>query len=477
MAQPTFNPGKFWATRVGSVVAAAGLMAALQFGVLPYLNSYDVRLLMLGMLFAILAVSLNIINGITGQFSIGHAAFYMVGAYTAGKLTTVYYNPNQGMAGWLWLIVMVVAAALTAAFTGLIVGLPSLRLKGDYLAIVTLGFGEIARIVVQNQDGGKQAIFGLDLGGAYSLKVGHKLTEVSYVALLLIIAIAVGRNLLKTAHGLSFLSVREDELASSAVGVNTTKTKVTAFIIGAAFAGMAGAMFALFNSTVSPDDFKMDVSFLVVAMVVIGGTGSITGAAVAGLGLKLFEEVLRKFSSVPAVMLLGYALVTIVVVAVAIRLKPFKIVDYTPALRAPTAIVGMIGCLGLAYAAYLNLFSSVSPVIKFMFIGLSLIAVVSLLFTRARASLPKFGLFLICVVAVWLLQIPVTAMLQSVPLIKANLGETTYTPSDLRWAVYAMSLVVVMLVRPQGFLGHHEFSWDFLKGAFRGIPPKPEVSA
>lgn len=317
-----YSPGKFWGVRFASFAVAIGAAIVLQFVLLPMLSSYDLRLIVLALLYGILAVSLNIINGITGQFSIGHAAFYMVGAYTAGKVTQpwamAHYFP---VPNWLWLVMMVVLGGAAAALAGFIVGLPSLRLKGDYLAIVTLGFGEIARIIVQNQDGGSQAIGHLDLGGAYTLFVHVKMTEVAYVFLLFVIAVAVARNVLKTAHGLSFLSVREDELAASAVGVNTTRTKVTAFVLGAALAGMAGALFALFNNTVSPDDFKMDVSFLVVAMVVIGGTGSITGAALAAIGLKLFEEALRNFGSIPAISLFAYVLAIIIFIVVSKRSK------------------------------------------------------------------------------------------------------------------------------------------------------------
>ncbi|MEO7453413.1 MAG: branched-chain amino acid ABC transporter permease, partial [Fimbriimonadales bacterium] len=130
------------------------------------------------------------------------------------------------------------------------------------------------------------------------------------------------RNLLKTAHGLQFLSVREDELAASAMGVNTTRTKVTAFILGAAFAGMAGALFSHYEGFITPKHFFMDQSFLILAMVVIGGTGSITGAALSGIVLTILPEVLRDLPDVPALVLLAFVLSSIVVLIVSTRVRP-----------------------------------------------------------------------------------------------------------------------------------------------------------
>lgn len=184
-----------------------------------------IRLVVLAGLYVTLSVSLNLINGITGQFSIGHAAFYMVGAYTSGYLSNNYASKIGITGAPLMFILMVMGAA--GATLGLDVGLPSLRLRGDYLAVVTLGFGEIIRIITQNSQ---------PLGGAYGMNVAPKFKFVWMVWLLAVVCIAVCRNLLKTAHGLPFLAVREDEIASSAMGVNVTGVKVTAFVVGSAFA-------------------------------------------------------------------------------------------------------------------------------------------------------------------------------------------------------------------------------------------------
>lgn len=471
----SFSAGKFWTTRLGSILATGIGLAVLQYVVTPHLNTYDIRLLVLAMLFGSLAASLNLINGVTGQFSMGHAGFYAIGAYTAGKITTTFYE-KVGVQDPIWMIVVAVIAAVAAALAGFVVGLPSLRLKGDYLAIVTLGFGEIVRIFVINQDGGDQSIGGLDLGGAAYLKIPHKVTEVAYVGLLLILTIAVSRNLLKSARGLTFLATREDELAAAAVGVNTTRTKVTAFIIGAIFAGIAGSLYAHYNGSIAPDDFTMDVSFLIVAMVVIGGTGSITGAALAGMVLKLFEETLRNFPPIAALTLIGYIAAIAVTAAIMVPAAR-KLIKGSDAWRTILTAIGILACGGLLVAAYFNAISDVSPVIKAAFITVCVLGAASLLMTRARTGLPGFGFAAVMVVVMYVIQLPITKGLNSIPFMTRELGQTTYTPSDLRWAVFALTLVVIMLSRPQGVLGHHEYSWSFLKNLFGKSAPNVEVAA
>lgn len=471
----TYNAQKFWTTRLVSMVAVFVVLFLIQILVIPQLNGYDVRILTLALFMSTLAVSLNIINGITGQFSMGHAAFYVVGAYAGGKLTSAQYQ-NVTMPDQLWLLIAILFGAGIAGLAGIIVGLPSLRLKGDYLAIVTMGFGEIVRIFINNQDGGKEAIFGLDLGGSYQLKVGQKLTEFWHVGLLLVITIALSRNLLKTIHGLAFLSTREDELAASAVGVNTTKTKVAAFVLGAALAGAAGVLFAHFNTTVAPDDGSMAQSFLIVAMVVIGGMGSITGAAIAGFALSIVPEALRRFPPISAIDLMGIVLGIIIAILLSNLLRNRSFIA-SKGWQSTMKFFGYVLCAALAYAAFLNFQSSVSPVIKGVFILLALFTVVALIFTKAKASLPNFGYFLVLVGVVLAVKIPISAILHRIPLIETNLGATTYTPSDLRWAIFAVALVTVMIVRPQGILGHHEWSWSVLGKMFGMKTPSKEISA
>jgi branched-chain amino acid transport system permease protein len=471
----SFPAARFWGIRLLSIIAVLIGLWAIQTMVIPKLNGYDVRIMTLALLMATLAVSLNIINGITGQFSMGHAAFYVTGAYTSGKLTQLWLDKAH-MNPQIWLSLMVLAGALAAAIAGFVVGLPSLRLKGDYLAIVTMGFGEIVRIFINNQDGGNSSIFGLDLGGSYQLNTHHKITEFWHIALLLIICIAISRNLLKTVHGLSFLSIREDELAANAVGVNTTMTKVVAFVLGGALAGAAGVLFAHFNQTIAPDDGAMAQSFLIVTMVVIGGMGSITGACIAGFCLSIVPEALRRFPPIGAIDLMSLVLGVIVVIVLSSQLAK-RDVTASKGWQAFTTVLGYVFCAALLVAIFLNFKSTVSPIIKFIFIGVSLSAVVALLFTPAKVSLPKFGHFLLLVGIVLAIKFPLSAVFHKVSFIESNLAQTTYTPSDLRWALFAVSLIVVMLVRPAGLLGHYEWSWDLLARLFGRQYAKKEVSA
>ena len=288
---------KFWAVRFGSI----GLAVLVSFGIgmIAQGSSGTVsRLIALAGLYVTLAVSLNLINGITGQFSIGHAAFYQVGSYTAAFLASILLS--RGVISNLgtpipWVLVGVATSLVTAGIAGLFIGLPSLRLRGDYLAIVTLGFGEILRIIIQNTP---------QLGGSYGIN-SPKAFVVPYVWMLTFLCVGVCRNLLQTAHGLSFLSVREDEVASSAMGVNVTRVKVAAFVIGSAFAGAAGALLTFNEGFINVNSFTMDVSFIILTMVVLGGTGSVTGSIVAALTLFILPEVLRDAPAMPLNAVLG----------------------------------------------------------------------------------------------------------------------------------------------------------------------------
>lgn len=423
----------------------------------PRLGDLDNRLIVLSALFAILSVSLNLINGITGQFSIGHAAFYQIGAYTTAYLT-IHYHSLFAMENWMWLTLMVVCGAIAAGIAGFIVGLPSLRLRGDYLAVATLGFGEIVRIVIQNQNA---------LGGAYGLSVPLKITPVWFVLLLLIFSIAVSRNLLKTAHGLQFLAVREDELAASAMGVNTTKTKVTAFIIGAAIAGMAGALFSHYEGFITINNFKMDQSFLILAMVVIGGTGSITGAAMAGFFLTLLPESLRDLPKIPA-----YSFFAFIIAAVIILLFTPKIfrgfrLERPSVQQTLFCITGFIGLIGAAYIAYW-IWTQHIPKISQISITLALIGLlVALLFTRRRVpNIAVFGFILSVITLITLLSLPIKNILTQIPFTIELFSGVEYEAGKLRFPFFAVLLVVMMLSRPQGIFGHHEFSWSWVKGLF-----------
>jgi branched-chain amino acid transport system permease protein len=240
----------------------------------------------------ILAVSLNLVNGHTGQFSIGHAGFMAIGAYVSAWITTVATPKwwpaldlsEGGLAGTLIFLGALLAGALLAALAGLVIGIPTLRLRGDYLAIATLGFGEIIRVVIQNTE---------TVGGSRGFSVNNGYTTIFWTYLFAALTIYVVANLVNSAYGRGFLAVRDDEVAAESIGVNTTKYKVIAFVLAAFFAGIAGALYAHFKQYLHPDGFNFLKSIEVVVMVILGGMGSTFGVIAAAIVLSLLPEALR----------------------------------------------------------------------------------------------------------------------------------------------------------------------------------------
>jgi branched-chain amino acid transport system permease protein len=240
----------------------------------------------------ILAVSLNLITGFTGQFSIGHAGFMAVGAYSSAYLTVYYGQPwEQSLAGIvgatlahaLIFLLAIVVGSIVAALAGLIVGIPSLRLRGDYLAIVTLGFAEIIRIVILNID---------SVGGATGFTV-PSYANFLWVYAFAIITIVIVYNIVHSDIGRALVSIREDELAAEAMGINTTRYKVLAFVISSALAGMAGVLAGHYLSFLSTNDFQFIRSFEIIIMIVLGGMGSLTGAVLGAIVITFLPELLR----------------------------------------------------------------------------------------------------------------------------------------------------------------------------------------
>lgn len=225
----------------------------------------------------ILAVSLNLINGYTGQFSIGHAGFMAVGAYTSAVITVKLGLPYE-----LGLVV----ATLSAGFLGFLIGLPTLRLNGDYLAIATLGLGEIIRICILNID---------YVGGASGLMGIPRLTTFAYVFWIMIAVIFFIKNFKNSALGRCCLAIRENEIAADTMGINTTKYKVLAFTLGASFAGTAGALFSHYFFLAHPASFTFMRSFDILTMVVLGGLGSMTGSITGAILLTFISAFLSDF--------------------------------------------------------------------------------------------------------------------------------------------------------------------------------------
>jgi branched-chain amino acid transport system permease protein len=260
------------------------------------IDDYQARLLVFIAINIILATSLNLINGFTGQFSIGHAGFMAVGAYSSAYFTVNHGKALESAVAFLGptaassvvLLVAIAIGAVVAALMGLVVGIPSLRLKGDYLAIVTLGFAEIIRIVILNIDA---------VGGATGYQV-QGYAHFMWVGIFTVITVVVIHNIVRSDSGRALISIREDELAAEAMGVNTTRYKVSSFVIGSAFAGVAGVLFAHYNKFLSTNDFQFIKSFEIIIMIVIGGMGSITGAILGAIIVTLLPELLRQLPDV-----------------------------------------------------------------------------------------------------------------------------------------------------------------------------------
>ena len=283
-----------------------GTLAALVVldSVLPrVMNPYYFQILMLVGINIVLAVSLNLVNGFTGQFSIGHAGFMAVGAYTSAMFTlelgaplvASWHGVPPPVAHGFALLMALLAGGLLAAAAGWLVGLPSLRLRGDYLAIVTLGFGEIIRVLILNINA---------IGAARGLPGIPQYATFFWVYGSVVAVIVLARHLAQSTHGRALFAIRDDEVAAEALGVDTTRYKVLAFVLGAFFAGVAGGLFAHFLSYLNPSSF-----IEVIAMVVLGGMGSISGSVMAAVVLTLLPEVLR---SVKELRMVIYSLMLIV---------------------------------------------------------------------------------------------------------------------------------------------------------------------
>ncbi|MEG0507230.1 MAG: branched-chain amino acid ABC transporter permease [Longicatena sp.] len=244
----------------------------------------------------ILAISLNLIIGVTGQFSLGHAGFMCIGAYATAIITKA--NPN--MMGFM---MGVVVGGIISAIVALIVAIPTLRLKGDYLAIATLGFSEIVRIIVLNMTitNGAAGLFGIP-----------KLTTWPLLVTCIVISIIIVLNFSRSAPGRACISIREDEIASESMGINTTKYKTIAFVIGAILASLAGALYACNYYVVKPDLFTFNKSVDILILVVFGGMGSYTGSIVAAVVIGFINMYLTQFSDIRMI-IYGAALVAIMV--------------------------------------------------------------------------------------------------------------------------------------------------------------------
>lgn len=259
---------------------------------IPYLNPYYLQIVNLIGINALMAVSLNLITGHTGQFSLGHAGFMALGAYSAAAFS-VYVHPL--VAPWfgypgaesLFFLSALLLGGCAAALAGLLVGMPTLRLRGDYLAIATLGLGEIIRVIVLNLD---------FVGGARGFTDIPEYANFAWIYGILLVAVVSLTNMIYSSKGKACLAIREDEMAAQSVGINVTRYKVTAFVVGAFWAGIGGGLFAHLNTYLHTNSFGFLKSIEFIVMVVLGGMGSITGSLVSATILTLLPEVLRVVS-------------------------------------------------------------------------------------------------------------------------------------------------------------------------------------
>jgi branched-chain amino acid transport system permease protein len=270
-----------------------------------WLSSFGEILLVTACINVVLAVSLNVVNGFTGQFSLGHAGFMAVGAYTAATITMALRSVDvlglpPGVSDQVVFLLALAAGTGAAAATGFLVGMPSLRLGGDYLAIVTLGFNEIIRVIIENTPA---------LGQATGISGLPRRTNLAWAGTAVIAVIVTARRLAGSTHGRALFAIREDEVAAEAMGVDTTGYKVRAFMIASAFAGLSGGLMVHLIQLCTPRSFTFVKSIEVVAMVVLGGLGSVSGSVAAALLLTLALEALREAQQYRMVV---YALLLIV---------------------------------------------------------------------------------------------------------------------------------------------------------------------
>ncbi len=275
---------------------------------LPWLmpNPYYLHISTLAILYCILALGLNLIVGCAGLLNLGYAAFYGIGAYTTALLSV-----NFGFNFWLCLV----CSILVAVGAGVVLGTPALRLRGDYLAIVTLGFGEIFRLVARNWDSltnGPRGISGIPAPKIFGF-VFVQPVHFYYLALGIgLFALVFQSRLNNSKVGRALVAIREDEIAAESLGINTTAYKLLAFALSSAFAGIAGCFFASWQGFVSPESFTFMESVIILSMVVLGGMGSLVGVIFGAVILVVLPEMLRQFAEM-RILFLGLAMVIIMI--------------------------------------------------------------------------------------------------------------------------------------------------------------------
>lgn len=393
------------------IAVAAAFAALMHFAVGPLVGEFAASVLLQVGIAIILAVSLNIVNGFTGQFSIGHAGFMALGGYTAATITfyggmLVFGTPKEHPGGEWLLVLGCILGGIVAAACGYLVGLPSLRLRGDYLAVVTLGFGEIIRVLLQRT--GSQVFTAAEfkdaplwpppLGGAQGFKELPTYSNLFLVWLFAAVTIICAIRLKQSSMGRAFLSIREDEIAARAMGVDIARYKIRAFVIAAFFAGLAGGLFGHSGVNLEPKNAGFALSFEFIIMVVLGGLGSISGVVMAAVILTLLPEVLR---------------------------DPQKVIAFWPYMLAATIVLG-----------------------------------IATLICRHLKRGERAALTLATLAGALLITAGLAAAANA--LLQKGTGNASANLGDYRMIIYALLLIGMMLLRPQGLFGVLEI-WDFFR--------------
>ncbi|MXN53445.1 branched-chain amino acid ABC transporter permease [Shinella sp. AETb1-6] len=296
------------ASRLVAVLVLAAIVALA--AATPFLPNYHIRVVNSLLIYILLGIGLNIVIGYTGLLDLGFVAFYAVGAYTYALLASPQLDLH------LPFLLIVGIAAVLGMITGILLGIPVLKLRGDYLAIVTLGFGEIIRIVINNVDwltGGPKGIARLDKASILGVEIAR---PVEIYWLLLVTVFLVGLfvwRLERSILGKAWAAIREDQDAARGIGINTTNAKLTAFATSATIGAIAGTIFAASQRFVSPESFTLQESVLIVLMIVIGGIGNILGIVAGAAILILLPEVLREFAEW-RILFLGVLMVVLIIV-------------------------------------------------------------------------------------------------------------------------------------------------------------------
>jgi branched-chain amino acid transport system permease protein len=268
-------------TQLQGIAVAVLLAAVVQVLItVGAINAFWELVIQLACITTVAALGLNIIYGFNGQFSLGHIAFYGLGAYASALVTKGWTGTNP-----LGFLLAIVVGGLVAAGVAFLVGVPILRLRSDYLGIATLGFGFLAKVAFDNADSWIPM-----LGGSRGMTGIPKMTSFIWVAAITILAVVVMRNFVYSSHGRATMSIREDEIAASAMGVDTTRYKTIAFVMGCFFAGVAGALYAHLFVFLHPTSFDFLKSIDMLLIVVLGGLGSITGTIIAAVGWTFFLQ-------------------------------------------------------------------------------------------------------------------------------------------------------------------------------------------